>query len=423
MTELKERIKDFIGNIYFKWIFRRLKPEYTGSKEGNFLLLPPSDLDGSFGDELMVKSFVANFAGSSYVTIFTDHLIRRDDFLGHIPTIKYKNGFQVRNYRRWVDELKAASAVFIIGADALDGTYTTRHSLRFFHLAMMANKMGKPVHFSGFSWSKNATGPAKEALAAVARFSLLKARDTDSFHRLALFVPQEHLLQVSDMAFLCPYNKQVEESNDFQLFKDWVGRQKNANRLIIAVCPNSIQEKKLGKRKYLEDLKSILDAFQSKTDVALLYLYHDVRPLYEETSDWDISKTLYDEQVKLEPGRVFFPEDIQNGIVLKSYLQYVDCTLTGRMHFGISGLEAGKPMFGICYANKFEGMLRLFDVDPNNALVDYTEMNQSGEIIDRFLNDIENQYYKIKNNMQKVREFSLKNGVDIRYSDFLPTKK
>lgn len=413
MTELKERIKDFVGDIYFKRVFRQLETGYTGPTEGNFLLLPPSDLDGSFGDELMIQSFIANFSGKARVTIFTDHLIRRNDFLGDFPQVKYKNGFHVRNYARWKRELQEASAVFIIGADALDGTYKTRHSLRFLRLAEMAHKMDKPVYFSGFSWSKNATEPVKEALSNVARFTLLKARDVDSYQRLAAFIPKECLLQVSDMAFLTHYNNKIKETIEFQNFVKWVNVQKSEDRMIIAICPNTIQEKKLGKQKYLEGVRFILDTFQSKAKVSLLYLYHDVRPLYKETSDMDISRDLYEIHSQQDAEHVFFPDNIENGIDLKSYLQYVDFTLTGRMHFGISGLEAGKPMFGICYANKFEGMLRLFDIDPDNSLVDYTDMNNSSEIVDKFLNDIDNQIVNIKNNIEKVHQLSLLNGQDI----------
>lgn|GEM_PF-2882087 len=410
---MKERIKDFAGNFYFEWICRKLKPEYDGPKQGNFLLLPPSDLDGSFGDELMVASFVANFAKKAQVTIFTDHLIRRDDFLSQYPQVKYQNGFQIRNYHRWADELKKATAVFIIGADALDGTYASRHSVRFFRLAQMALKMGKPVYFAGFSVSKKLTGAAKVEMEHIAPFSLLKARDLDSYKRLSSFISEDSLLQVSDMAFLCPYNKQVEERNDFQQFKIWIERQRKANRPILAYCPNSIQAEKLGWPRYLAGQKRLLKAFMQKSNVAILYLYHDARPLFDGKSDLDISRKLYQSHLEDEAPRVFFPEKVKNGVAVKSYLQYVDFTMTGRMHFGISGIAAGKPMFGICYANKFEGMLRLFDIDPTVSLVDYTEMETGEEIVDKFLNDIEKQYDHIGKNIEKVKQLALLNGQDI----------
>ncbi len=413
MTELKERIKDFVGDFYYKWNFRKLKAEYGGPKRGNILLLPPSDLDGSFGDELMVKSFVANFAGKSRVTIFTDHLIRRNDFLGQFPQVKYDNGFQVRNYDRWIEELRIASAVFIIGADILDGTYAARHSMRYVRIATMAHQMGKPVYFSGFSFSKNATEQTKEAIAEVAKLSLLKARDIDSYNRLAAFVPQDRLLQVSDMAFLCPYGDQVEQSEAFRAFRYWADQQHAENRQIIAVCPNSIQAEKIGKGKYIAGLKSILDEFRAKANVSFLYLYHDVRALNDEMSDRDISRELFQMHPNEDVTHAYFTDSIENGVVVKSYLKYVDFTVTGRMHFGISGIAAGKPMFGICYANKFEGMLRLFGINPDNALVDYTEMDKSENIVTNFLNDIDNQYSKIKENIENVKQLSLMNGQDI----------
>lgn len=413
MGELKERIKDFVGNIYFKWVLNKLKPEYIGPKEGNFLLLPPSDLDGSFGDELMVRSFVSNFAGNAQVTIFTDHLIRRDDFLGQSSQVKYKNGFQVRNYGQWAEALKSASAIFIIGADALDGSYSSRHSLRFFRLAEMAHKMQIPVYFSGFSVSLKLTNIAKLALENVAHFSYLKARDIDSYDRLLAFIPKDQLIQVSDMAFICPYDEKNEKSAEFSDFVQWAQFQHDEGRKIIAFCPNSIQTEKLGWQKYMDGIKSLIAEFDRNANISIAYLYHDIRPLFEGKSDKDISEHLYNENILGDNARCFFPNKIQNGVALKSYLKHTEFTMTGRMHFGISGLAAGKPMFGICYANKFEGMLRLFDIDPSISLVDYTAMNQLNENINLFLNDIENQYVKIEGNIEKINTLSYLNGKDI----------
>ena len=416
MEKFVEAIKDFVGYFYFKLTLAFLKPKSVTDQAKNILLLPPSDLDGSFGDELMVKSFVANFAEDSQVTIFTDHLIIRNDFLGDHPNVAYRSGFQVRNYGTWVKQLQRTTAVFIIGADALDGSYSSRHSLRFFNLATLAHKMGIPVYFSGFSVSLKLTNPARKALQEVSMYSILKARDTDSYNRLLAFVNKEKVWQVSDMAFLCPYDKHIENSPSFQDFKKWAESQHKENRMIIAFCPNSIQANKIGGEKYLREIKSILQQFSRKTNISILYLYHDVRPLFSDQSDKDISKNLFESGI-INSAYTYFPNDIENGVCLKSYLKYADITITGRMHFGISGIAAGLPMFGICYANKFEGLLKLFHIDPSNSLVDYTEMNGSEKIVDDFIQDIDNQKEKISTSLGNVNEFSRLNGKDLADAD------
>ncbi|PZP40289.1 MAG: hypothetical protein DI598_19410 [Pseudopedobacter saltans] len=345
--------------------------------------------------------------------MFTDHLIKRNDFLGVYANVKYKNGFQVRNYKRWAEQLKSASGVFIVGADALDGSYSTRHSLRFFRLAQMAHKMQIPVYFSGFSVSLKMTGPAKEALKEVSNFSFLKARDIDSYNRLLTFVSPQHIKQVSDMAFICPYNPDIENTKDFKQYKEWTEQQHLSKRKIIAFCPNSIQAEKLGWDVYIGGIKKLLSEFNRQAEIAILYLYHDVRPLFNGKSDKDISRELFEAEILNDNTRCYFQNGIENGVVLKSYLKYADFTMTGRMHFGISGLAAGKPMFGISYANKFEGMLRLFEIDPTTSLVDYTEMDKGLAVVSKFINDIENQYHSISENIGKVKELSNLNGKDL----------
>ncbi len=168
------------------------------------------------------------------------------------------------------------------------------------------------------------------------------------------------------------------------------------NRKIAAFCPNSIQAERLGWEKYLAGQQMLLDSFSSDTDVSVLYLYHDVRALYDDKSDRDISKALFDAHTQKDSAYVYFPGNIENGIALKSYLTYASFTVTGRMHFGISGMEAGKPMFGICYADKFEGMLRLFDIDPGHSLIDYTEMEKGVQVVSVFLDDLDSQCHKIE---------------------------
>jgi uncharacterized membrane protein (DUF106 family) len=60
-------------------------------------------------------------------------------------------------------------------------------------------------------------------------------------------------------------------------------------------------------------------------------------------------------------------------------------------------------MFGVSYANKFEGMVKLFDVDPNSCLIDYDKLSESKEKIRLFTKNFAAIENSVKKNIQKVK--------------------
>ena len=135
---------------------------------------------------------------------------------------------------------------------------------------------------------------------------------------------------------------------------------------------------------------------------AFVFLYHDIRPICGKASDCTISGIL-DEYFTSQSVDCFYTDQIKNGVELKGYVSLVDFTITGRMHLGISGLTFSKPMFGVSYANKFEGMVKLFDIDPNICLVDYDKLSESKEKIRLFTENFDSIENSVKNNIQKVK--------------------
>src|SRR5690606_34754068 len=95
---------------------------------------------------------------------------------------------------------------------------------------------------------------------------------------------------------------------------------------------------------------------------------------------------------------VYFQGKIRDGITLKSYLYPIDLTLTGRMHFGISGLSLNKPMFGLAYEGKFDGLQHLFGIDPEKSLAkNLHALSSYGSMFDDFIRKLESNKYSIDN--------------------------
>lgn len=398
--------------IELTWLLARILLLFVKKKASNeILLVPASNLDGGFGEDIMVSSFIENFSNSKPVTVFTWAKIDRADYLSRYPNVKLMGGFtDTINFVKAVFLVRKYGLVYIIGADIMDGAYSVLRVITRLRLMKMANMMKIDSQISGFSISEKVYPKIKPELVSISQFSLIKARDIESYNRLAHFISSDRLLLTNDLAFICP---SVPESYNtgaaYEKFRLWVDSQKQNFRKIVAVCPNSIQAQKYGLDKYITSFRSLLDRFVSKGNFSFVFLYHDLRPLCGRESDLTISESLFDYYLSNSDVSVFYSPDIRNGVELKGYLELADFTITGRMHFGISGLTYGKPMFGIAYANKFEGMLRSFDLNPSWCLVEYTNMHDNNIQVGKFVNNFELIKHNIGKQVSAVKDTTFEN--------------
>ncbi len=369
--------------------------QYRKDCRKGVLLIPAAKLNGGFGEDIMVGAFVEHFKDEA-IGIYTDEIISRPDYLGE--NVKYISGFRYGNYFSMLKVLRSYSSVYVLGADILDGTYGKYVALDRIRILRLANALKTSSYLLGFSLSNNISSKVKKELKKVSDKTYIKLRDDESYNRVD-FISHNRKLLTSDIAFLCP----TQDVNDSS-YESWSSQQKQ----IIAVCPNAIQAGKIGYEKYINDFKKLLIKFTEACSCSFVFLYHDLRPLCDQTySDKDIAEALYADLLK--SSACFLPNTIRNGLQLKWYLKPVDFTLTGRMHLGISGLTLGKPMFGIAYANKFEGLLNMFQVDAKLCLIDYRNMDSSNDQIKGFLDLLPEMKEKVTEHLQLVINKAKKN--------------
>lgn len=206
-------------------------------------------------------------------------------------------------------------------------------------------------------------------------------------------------MSVADLAFLCPFNK-----NTNKLYQNWISERKTEGKTIVGFCPNAIQAKKIGLEEYHNKMIIALRNMIENYNIAVVLLYHDIR---YEINDRTIAEDLFNE-LHGDGFDIFYEKNIKNGLELKSYLEFVDFTFTGRMHFGISGYSLGKPMLGVSYEDKFSGLQKLFSIDIESSLIDYTELEKTDEIIPQFVNKLPYFTHNVKENLANVLELSSK---------------
>lgn len=370
-----------------------LKCKYNNRRA---LLIPADSLTGGFGEDVMVAGFLE--CCEFPVTILLDRT-EHSQVIADRNDVSCKLGLNgCFPCISLINDIRKHSDLYVIGADIMDGVYDNNR-LRFVAL-QMAHNMGVEAHITGFSIRQDSSNYFKRKIKLVSKFIQIKARDFDSYTRMSQYVERNRLLHTSDIAFLCGEPK-ISCDKDFE---KWIENAKIQGKKIVAYCPNTIQAKSMGLKQYLEKQIILLKEFV-KHGCYVVFLYHDLRRYALGINDKQLSYMLYN----YIQDNGYFVEDIRNGVEIKAYIKAVDFTVTGRMHFGISGYTLDKPMFGICYFNKFEGLQKMFGVDSEVSLIDYKNIESGLGKVREFIHNFPEYISSVKKCRQAVVELALLN--------------
>lgn len=359
----------------------------------NILLIPPSYFDGSFGDELMSIVFLEKFKNYPITILVEKHNQRADLFDGYsnLKFVRWGKFPNINSYN---------GGIYILGADNMTDSYGVMEPLFKIDVLRFGNRAGISTKILGFSFRDKVNPLLLNGFRSVIKKTKLKLRESDSFERIKRILPSDNIELVADLAFLCPLKYEASES-----YRNWLS---NSDDLIVGVCPNAIQAAKVGADVYVNQLCNLLFKAWDKHKIRISLLYHDLRPQCIYGSDRELSNLIYS-RLKEMGVDCYYNPDILNGVELKAYLKDVDFTLTGRMHFGISGLSLCKPMFGIAYESKFSGLQKLFEIDPDQSLIDYKKLDEAFSLFDDFIYNLALNTKKVQSNLGKVIEMSNRN--------------
>ncbi|HTR80594.1 MAG TPA: polysaccharide pyruvyl transferase family protein [Bacteroidota bacterium] len=398
-------IKWFIALIYLK-VSRAIE---SSSSSKDILLLAGADLDGGFGDDIMVKAFVSQYGKDVKIDIFTPKIIRREDYLGDYPNVGYVGGFKIGNYFYFIKVIKKYKCVAVFGADVLDGYYTFHNSADRLRLLILAGKLHIDCKLISFSINSSISPRLIALLKEVSAYCLLNTREFDSYLRLKDLLGSEDRIQLTaDVAFLAQVEPARYELREYMKYKKWVTECNKNGKAILAICPNAIVANQQGLNRHLKLFDAIIQTLSPfKDSYAFVFLYHDLRLRCENKSDKDISEILY--STYKSNYECYFTQDIKNGFELKSFLKDIEFCISGRMHLGISSLTFGKLMFGISYQDKFSGLYKHLGLDGNRCSIDYMHPENAGALLKEFISN-RGQFEKVlKNNINNIYSLSKKN--------------
>lgn len=399
-AEIRNSIKliklKFIESIY--WLALISMKKNSVKSHEKIIIIPPTDLDGSFGDDLLISAVVENYSKSfDEISILQERRIERHDLFKknkvNYKTINYYRPFALLNL------IKEYSLIYLISADNMDGNYSIYKTSFKFYIFKFAKKLDIPCKMSGGSFKKNLAPVIKRQIKKYSTIIEFKARDIYSLERLTKLNLKKEPILTSDLAFL------IEIKSTNSSYYDWIKKQKINKKLIIGICPNAIQSNKIGLEKYISFYLKVLEG---DWNFAIVPIYHDLRLQKDSNSDYTISKRISIKTKSLGYS-TYFPNEIRNGIEMKSIINELDFLISGRMHATISAFNSGIPSICLSYVDKFEGLFKYFNLTPEEFILNYKEGENLVDKLNYLLKNYDYIIKQISSNLLKVKKLAREN--------------
>lgn len=409
---LKDRLKDIVRKIHLIPLIKRIKNNLVllvltidqflailltyfikrDSNANTVMLIPADSLTGGFGEDVMVSGFIEKVDANILI------ITKRIKMHGYLKRKNIKNKRGLVGYfpcLSIINTMRGCNILYVIGADIMDGVYTN-NKIRF-ALLKMANNLKIAANITGFSVREKSSKYFQKEINDISKYIKIKARDVDSFERLKQYVNPKDLILTSDIAFLCGMSN-MPVDNDFM---EWYNIEREKGKIVVAYCPNTIQAGEIGLNSYIRSQITLLNEFK-KYNCSFIFLYHDLRRYVLNINDKQLSYMI---SKYFKNGNGYFVDNINDGVEVKSYIKYSDFTVSGRMHFGISGYTLLKPMFGVCYYNKFEGLQKMFEISPRYSLIEYTNVENGLDKVKQFVDNILDKT-NLNKNLSKVKDLA-----------------
>ena len=337
----------------------------------SLVLVPcePWSVVGSRGDEAMIYAILRDFRSrhpDGRITIVTgresaanteDARRVADDF-DVVFNHAWRPRFFLSNIVRAIEDA-AATEVYVLGADCMDGHYSVYTSLILLAVADLASRMGIKTSLTGFSWNDAPHPMVVRAFRRVSNALSIVIRDPDSFVRFTSCVrlpDQISPLQAADVAFcLEPKSTDVVRGE-----LDVLNEERLRGNVVMGFNIHSLL---VGPDDQIPFCGMVADAIADfmvrRRKVFLAFIPHD----YRDGGDLSVLNAVYQRLPEALKHRIHIVSSVMSAEELKALAGGLDVLFTARMHLGIAALGMGKPIAAFAYQGKFTGLFKLFHLD------------------------------------------------------------
>jgi polysaccharide pyruvyl transferase WcaK-like protein len=340
---------------------RSLPARQVPAAAGSLLIFPsdPRGITGAVGDDAMITATVEHFR-----TANPDLRVSVLCVEGEPEEIVRSKGFTpvvIPRFSHFPTAMAALlgmgdyDALAVLGADVMDGYYSTEYSTQLLVAADLAARSGMRALILGFSFNERAVPELAACFARLDPRVSLNLRDQISLDRMRRFAPVQARL-VADSAFtLRPGELDAETVG-------WIEAEKAAGRLVLGVNLHPMLIRHADAQQVegmAARMAAAIAASSERERISWLLVPHDYR---DDSGDGDgICLRPLLAQLQMMPGiRCRYFDGIHQAATLKALAGRVDGVVTGRMHLAIASLGMGVPVMCLTYQDKFEGLFRHF---------------------------------------------------------------
>lgn len=371
-----------LAAAYASMLGRRRVSRGHGSRSGSAVIVAPTS-PGSLGDEAMMSALSAQLAARGFERLRVAVWEAEDAWWSQGVRLE---GIPLphRGLARWIRfacRLQPDAALFVVGADLLDGCYGLRPALRLLEAADIAGRLGLMTRVIGCSYGATAHPSTVRFLRHLCPRVQVFARDRYSKGRLEQALGRPAVL-VADVAFLLSPAR-PEDSPRAREVCAWIGAQRQAGtRLVLGCNLNPLPLAQAGQR--IEPLieahrETLMHLNREVGPLSVVLLPHDHRqPNGDVGSLWTMNEALPAGVVR----NTTLLERPFTAAETKAVVGACDLVLGGRMHLAIAALGSGVPVASLAYQDKCEGLFAHFDLE--NLVLDWREAVKPGRLLSWF---------------------------------------
>jgi colanic acid/amylovoran biosynthesis protein len=348
---------------------------------------------GSLGDMAMFTALLQSLRARDPAATFTIIGTRNHSIsvpgIGAVPVVAAWTG---RTGVTAFDSLiRQNHAMFVMGADILDGQYGAALVQRIVDYCNHSAKLGIPATMLGFSFNSHPRRPAVHALSRLHPAVTVNVRDQPSLDRFERIVGIPANL-CADSAFLMPPAAESDPEAE-----TWISAMRDAGRHPIGVNLNAHAMApalaQISTTELIARMAKQLVLAGDMNKLAFMLIPHDFKP---KSGDISMLHAL-EKQIR----KIGFPHvrytPINQPDKIKRVTSLLDLVITGRMHLAIAALGSGTPILSITYQDKFEGLYQHFGLPLEHTL---SPMQCIG---DAFLDKINHAFTQRHDNRERIR--------------------
>ncbi len=265
--------------------------------------------------------------------------------------------------------IREAKELFVIGADVMDGYYSSAVSRQRIIVAQAFSSAGLPCSIVSFSFNERPSPDVVREFQELNQSVRLCLRDAVSLERFERLVGRKAIL-VADLAFLMA---PVEQSEVVNFVKPWVEREQDTGRKILAVNVNPQVVAHLtsdAERAIAHSLAQACDGLV-KSGVSVVLVPHDFR---HNCADLRVMQLVWNAMSLTAQEHSLLIVNTFTAQEIKAVCRLFDMVFSARMHLAIGALAMEIPVCGMQYQGKFEGLFMHFEfgadifISPEDAL-------------------------------------------------------